>query len=305
MRTLFVRSTLPSKFCSTLLVLIALLFVAAAKAEEMTAEIEIETQARFVANADLNAATARVSQWSCLLDLSLPVAGSKFFGLGADIIAEKTEFCFHHFDTFIAGAAMPLSQASRVDLQPTLALTPNDRWMWVESVTAEYSGASGAKFNDGLLLSSSTAGVYRYDKNLRIGLGIQVSQRMPHSVRILPFPIIDWHVDHWSLTALDGETGRLSYAVTTKTSFYGQLEFRTRDIRLAQSRSLPSAILHYEAFPLFLGIQRKVNQTLTISLFVGSALRQQYRFEDRDGHMLHESFKRSPLSGGVDVDCTF
>ena len=275
-------------------------------AEEAAPGVEADAQSRFTASSNLAASGGRVSQWSNSIDLSAPVAGSSAYGLGLDLIAERLEFHFSDFSGFLPGRSPPLSGASVITLQPTVALTPSRSWSLIESALVQHAGADGARSGDATLWGGSVAAAYQYAANLKIGLGFEVLQRMNASALFVPFPIIDWRIsDRWSLLSVDGETGRLSFAFTRTLSGFGQLEFQSQDIRLGRSASIPSGIMRYEAYPLSLGIQWKPRPRLTASLSAGEAVAQKYRFEDGGGRLLRSSATHAPLIGALEIDCSF
>ncbi|HTQ31456.1 MAG TPA: DUF6268 family outer membrane beta-barrel protein [Opitutaceae bacterium] len=266
---------------------------------------EVDVVVRSTTEAKLDPAGAGISQWSGLVDFFTPVAGSSRAGAGLDVIAERRGFRFRDFGEFIPGRSPPLSQASLLTLQPTLTFAAAPQWSLVGSALLQYAGAPQARFNDAVLLTGSIAAYHR-EKNLKIGLGFEVEQRMGGSTLALPFPVIDWHIsDRWLLTSLDGESGRLTYALTGEFSLFGQMEFQSQDIRLGRSSSIASGILRYEAFPLCGGLQYKPGRHLTASLAGGAALAQQYRFEDVHGRLLRSSGRHAPFTCVWEVDYNF
>jgi len=275
-------------------------------AEEGAPGVEADLESRIFASSNLAAGRSGVSQWSSSIDLSAPVAGSDAFGLGVDVVAERLGFGFQNFGGFIPGKASPLSGASVLSLQPTLALTPSTRWSLIESAQVQYAGAGDARLRDAALWAGSSAVACQYDVGLKIGFGIEVEQRMRASALILPFPIIDWRIsDRWSLVSLDGESGRLACSITKFLGVYGQLEFQSQDLRLGRLSSLPSGILRYEAYPLTVGIQWKPGPHTTASVYGGEAISQSYRFESARGDLLGLGATHAPILGGFEIDCSF
>jgi hypothetical protein len=275
-------------------------------AEEAQPEVALEYQIRFTAGSHLADGTDRVTQTSNLVDLFVPVAGSSAFGLGVDLVAERLNFRFQNFDGFLAGRAAPVAAASVVTLQPTLVLMPAQPWSLVGSATLQYSAAESATFSKAILVSGAVASTWQYARNVKVGLGLNVSQRMNDSPSVVPFPVIDWRIsDRWQLTALDGESGRLSGTITRSWRVFGQLEFQWRDIRLGRSSSIPSGILRYEAFPLFAGLEFKPTRHFAAEVFAGTTLAQRYRLADERGALLGASRHHTPMLVGLDLTCTF
>ena len=268
--------------------------------------IDVEIQSRITGNSSLGPDGGKISQMSNLLDLSLPVAGTSKFGLGVDLVVEHLDFHFHDAAGFLPGRPAPLAAAEVGSLQPTALFTPAQHWSFVGSGTVQYAGSENARLGDSTLLSGSVGAFYEQTGNRKIGLGIQVAQQMRASAQILPFPIVDWRFsDRWSLEALDGESGRLSYRVTTAFSVVGQLEFRSQDIRLGRSSSIRSGIMRYEAFPLSLSIEYRSARGLAVSAGGGAAVAQKYRFEDEHGYLVQEGAAHSPWLGTLDIDFSF
>lgn len=286
-------------------ILIALVFSLPLAAEEAVPPVEIDTTARIIADAPLGPDQAGVAQRSGTVDFFTPVAGSERCGLGLDLIAEECIFHFRDFSDFLPGQPAPLSHAEVVTLQPTLAVAATSSWSLVASTQLQYAGSPGARFKDAFL-STGSVGAFYGKKNLKIGLSLEVEQRLSGSALIVPFPIIDWHfLDRWHLTALDGQSGRLSYALSDDLSCFGQLEFQSQDIRLGRRSSIPSGILRYEAFPLFGGIQYKAAPHFVASLGGGASLAQRYRFEDKRGRLEGVSIQKSPFICILELDCRF
>jgi hypothetical protein len=275
-------------------------------AEDSASAVEAEFQSRFAASSDLASGGGAVSQAYESIDLSLPVAGFGGGGLGVDLSAERLQFHFSNFGLFLAGRAPPLSGADLLTLQPNLVIAPNHQWSLIGSALVQYAGADHASTSAAGLWGASVGAVDQASPTLKVGLGVEVEERMKASALVLPYPIIDWHLsDRWVLTSLDGTTGRLAYACTEAWSVFGQLEFQEQDIRLRRTSSIPSGIVRYEAYPLSVGILWKPHPRLTASCWVGEALDQSYRFEDQNGRLLRASLSRSPGIATLDLDYSF
>jgi hypothetical protein len=271
-------------------------------AQDASSAVEADFQYRSTGSASLAPTGGAVAQAYESLDLSLPIAGSETNGLGIDLIAERFQFRFRNFGGFIPGRAAPLARASILTAQPNLILTPAPHWTLVGSGMIQNAGADQAAVHSATLAGASVAAAYQFSPALRLGLGVEEEQRFKASALILPFPIIDWHItDQWSLTSLDGESGRLAYAISHAWSAFGQLEFLSQDIRLGRSSSLPSGILRYEGYPLSFGIQWQPRRHLSIALSGGAALAQDYRFEDKHGRLLGASSSQSPGLGTLEI----
>jgi hypothetical protein len=293
-------------FALSLVALIVGSFRGLSAADDAGSGVEADFQSRFAANSDLASGGGTISQAYESLDLSLPVAGSEANGLGVEVIGQRLQFHFANFNRFLPGRAAPLSGASVVTLQPTVILTPARSWSLIGSGLVQEAGADHAASRDSTLWGGSVAAAYQASATLKLGVGIEVEQRMKASALVLPYPIIDWHIsDRWSLASLDGETGRLAYACNGAWSIFGQLEFLSQDIRLRPSSSIPSGILRSESYPLSLGVQWKPRPRLAVSGWVGQALDASYQFEDRNGRLLRASGSHEPLVGTIDLDCKF
>jgi len=288
------------------LIAAAWLLPSPAAADDAAATVEAEFQSRFTARSGLASGAGAVSQWNDSLDLSLPVAGSAAYGLGVDLTAERLEFGFGDFGGFLTGKAAPLANASVLTVQPTLVLTPAGPWSYIESAVVQYAGADHASTNGAVLWGGSAAAAYRATATFKIGLGLEGMQRMEAAAWFFPFPIVDWHIsDRWSLTSVDGQTGRLAYAVARTVSLFGQLEFQEQDIRLARSSSLPSGIVRYETYPLSLGWEWKPGPHLKTALSAGAAVAQAYHFADAQGRLLRDSDRHAPAVATFEIDCSF
>lgn len=274
----------------------------AVAADEPGVEVEVEGQTVLIAPASLSSSGGRSSQSYGQLDLSFPLAGAENWGLGADLIGTRYQYRFHNFEDFLPGTGAPLTSATDVSFEPTLLLMPSATSTWVLGGSIEQSGASGAHLKDSLLLSGSAGWIWKKNRNLQIGLGLQVYQEFPHSRHLMPFPLIEWKYGPWALTALDGETGLLSYTLTKHTTVFAQLEFQSRDVRLSPGSTIASGILHYEAFPAVLGIRFKLKSHLTLSLSSGIVLGQQLEFHDKNRRLLQVSARKYPARVGLGID---
>ncbi len=273
---------------------------------EAAPDFEVDAQNRFIADTHLASHGTEISQDLTSVDFSAPLAGSAAYGLGIDLIAERFAFGFRNFNRFLPGRAAPLSGATGLTAQPTVELTTVRDWAFIASGQVETLGANGAHLDDSALVSGSLAVAFSHSKTLKIGLGVEVDQRLSASPLILPFPIIDWKIsDRWSVLSDDGQTGRLVYHLRGPFSLFAALEFDSRDVRLSRSSSLPSGIMRYEALPVSLGMQWKVNPSCTAAIAAGRAFAQQYRFEDRQGGLLRASDTRGPPLGSLELDFHF
>ena len=273
-----------------------------AAAEDASAAVEADLLYRSTADAGLAAGGGTIGQAYESIDLSLPIAGSETNGLGVDLIAERFRFHFGNFGAFLPGRAAPLAYASVLTFQPNLILTPAPHWSLLGSGLVQYAGANQSGSHGATLGGASIAAVYQASSTLRLGFGIEDEQRFKASALVLPFPIIDWHItDRWSLTSVDGESGRLTRALSPAWSAFGQLEFFSQDLRLGRSSSIPSGIVRYEAYPLSLGVQWQPRPHFSLALSAGAALGQDYRFEDRNGRLLRASRTQSPGLGTLEL----
>jgi hypothetical protein len=271
-------------------------------AQEASSAVEADFQSRSTASARLASGGGTIAQAYESMDLSLPVAGSETNGLGVDLIAQRFQFRFGDFAGFLSGRSAPLANASVFTLQPNLILTPAAHWALLGSGLIQYAGADQASTHGSTLGGASIAVADQASTTLRLGLGVEVEQRLKASALVLPFPIIDWHItDQWSLTSLDGESGRLAYAFSHAWSAFGQLEFLSQDLRLGRSSSLSSGVMRYEAYPLSFGVQWQPRPHLSLALSGGEALGQDYRFEDKNGRLLRASSTQSPGLGTLEI----
>lgn len=277
----------------------------AARADTPEPAVELEGKADWISSCSLDGNGSRVSQTAFLLDASLPVAGGQGWGIGMDLVGTRRTFHFERFDRFIPGAAAPFESANDLSLQPVLALMPNPAWTWLVGANLEYAGAVGADFNKAFLASYSAAGLFEASPQLKVGFGCQLRQRFPRHRYLMPFPLLDWHYHRWSLVSMDGETGRLSFAISSNTDLYAQVEFRSFDVRFGPGSPLAAGILHCDVFPAVLGVHIKVNKHFMLSVSSGLALTQQLRFEDQHGRFLKESDTRSPFCGNFDASWCF
>lgn len=274
----------------------------AVAAEEPSAGVEVEGETVLITPASLSSSGGRSSQTYGQLDLSFPLAGAENWGLGADLIGTSYQYRFRNFGDFLPGTGTPLTAAADLSFEPTLLLMPSATSTWVLGGSIERSGASGAHLKDSLLLSGSAGWIWKKNKNLQIGVGLQVYQEFPHSRHLLPFPLIEWNYGPWTLTALDGETGQLSYALTHQTTVFARLEFQSREVRLSSGSTIASGILHYEAFPAVLGIRFKLKSHFTLSLSSGIVLGQQLEFCDKNRRLLRVSDRKYPARVGLGID---
>lgn len=276
-------------------------------ADELSAPgAEVDLQFFRFGSIHLDTSTARVSLTTESIDLSFPLAGSAWMGLEADLYGERQRYQFNDFSFFINGRASPLSQARDFELQPSFLLMPKGPWSVAVSPKLQYSNAQHASLEEGRLWSLSVATFYQSAGKLKLGIGLNASQRMQGSALILPFPVIDWQMsEHWALRALDGESGRLAYRAGAQLSFYGEMRFESRDIRLAGNSSIPSGVLRTEDFPVLIGAEYHVSQHISLQIAAGRALAETFRFEDRDGRLLRVSQIHSPFLTRIEADLTF
>lgn len=267
---------------------------------------EIDVQVYSLGSTRLDTSTAQVSSTTTSVDLSIPLAGSAWFGLELDIFGERQWYRFNDFFLFISDLASPLSEARDLELQPSLVLNPKGPWSVVISPKLQYSSAEHASLNESQLWSLSTAVFYQSRGKFKLGVGLNATQRLNGSALILPFPVIDWQLnEQWNLIALDGESGRLVYRAHSHLHFYGEVRFESRDIRLARKSSIPGGVLRTEDFPVLIGTEYQVSRHTVLRAAVGQTLAQTYRFEDHNGHVLGRSQIHSPFLATVQADLIF
>lgn len=293
-------------FATSLGLLFAGTFSSFLGAEPSEAEVEVDLHGLTVAARPLAAGAGQMSRSSTGVDLSVPLAGTPQLGVGLDLGYEIDRFHFSDFSSFLSGDASPLSRAFDFYLQPSFLVTPSERWTFVISPQIEYSGAEHTRLKDARLWSGSVGVFYQSIAGFKLGLGLNLAEQMNGSPLVLPFPIIDWELnDHWKLSALDGESGRLAYRASARFSLYGEVRFKSRDIRLATHSSIPSGILRTEEYPTFLGFEYRFFQHALIRAALGKAWAQTIRFEDHGGRLLRRSDSRAPGVGTLQAELTF
>ena len=268
--------------------------------------VEFDFQSRSTGMVQAGTTKEGLSESSNLLCITVPLAGSDQLGVASDFTFEHSSFDFKMPTGYATVPAPLLSSANSLLCQPTFQCRLGSSWRVFASPSFGYSWAAHAGLKDASLWSVSVGGLFLKDQDFQVGLGVEVSQRMKASNRVWPFPLFQWNIDaRWTLNSTDGQSGRLTYAVTPRFSFAGQMEYRSQDIRLAKSSSVPAGILRLETLSLCLGGIYKPRPHTIVALLVGKAPYQSYRIEDVNGNPVAPSFSGCPWTVFMELDCTF
>jgi len=171
----------------------------------------------------------------------------------------------------------------------------NENWMGFVSPTLRYSAMDGADFDDALTGGGVAAFSYRYNDRLSVGGGFAVMTQLEDDTQVIPILIIDWKItDTWSLQTLQGTGAAPGPGLTLSwqpnerwlVSFGGRYE--ELRFRLSESGAVPGGIGEDRSFPVFTGIEYRINPKASIFFMGGIEVGGELSLEDREGRTLVE-----------------
>jgi len=238
------------------------------------------------------------------LDISIPLVGNENQGVETDFILQRDYYTIKRFQSSVGLLSSPIARANVSSWQIS-GITPlNSQWSLLGVGEIGTYAASDAALSRSFAEQVSFGSVYTFaGTKAKLGLGLELENRVGGARRILPFPLIDWKItDQISLLSFDGSSGKLSYHVNRAVTLFGQLEFESYDLRLSKHSSLRSGIIREESFPVTAGIRWQINRHLSLSSSIGVAWGQTYRFETDGGSTVFDGHTHHPMIAAFELD---
>lgn len=171
----------------------------------------------------------------------------------------------------------------------------NENWTSFISPTLRYTGEQGVDLNDALTGGGFAVFSYRFSDRLSIGPGFGIMNQLEDHTQVIPILAIQWKITD----TLSLQTGRgvgatlgpgltLSWQPSSAWSFsfggrYDKLRFRLDDDGTASG-----GIGQDRSFPIFAGMEYRLNSKTRISLIGGTKVGGELSLENSDGETIIE-----------------
>lgn len=171
----------------------------------------------------------------------------------------------------------------------------NEDWTGLVSPTLRYSATDGVDFDDAVTGGGVAAFSYRYSDRLSVGAGFGIMTQLEDDAQIIPILMIQWRItDTLSLQtgqgtgAAPGPGLTLSWQPDEKWSVSFGGRYEELRFRLNENGAVSGGIGEDRSFPIFTGIEYRVDPRACISFIGGVEVGGELSLEDREGRTLIE-----------------
>ncbi len=241
-----------------------------------------------------------VARYNSALDMSGRV--SKDLRLGLGLAYEYDEYDFSGLTKF--PVARPWSGVNRFGISFPVNYSFTDNWRLFVSPSIQWSGESGAEWDDALSYGAVTGISYKIRPNAVIGLGAGVYSNIEKTT-VFPYLTVNWQVTERLRivnpfrTSPAGPAGlELAYAIDKYWETGLGAAYRSYRFRLEEDGPIPNGIGEYKTVPVFARISYKFMPQIRIDVYGGATFVNKIYIEDRDGDELFRTKTDiSPLIG--------
>ena len=203
-----------------------------------------------------------VARYNSALDMSSKV--SKDLRLGLGLAYEYDEYDFSGLTKF--PVARPWSGVNRFGISFPVNYSFTDNWRLFVSPSVQWSGETGAEWDDALSYGAVAGISYKIRPDAIIGLGAGVYSNIEDTT-VFPYITVNWQM-----------TERLRLINPFRTSPAGPAGL--------EDGPIPNGIGEHKTIPVFSRISYKFTPTVHIDVYGGASFVNKIRIEDRDGDEL-------------------
>ncbi len=267
----------------------------------------LDLYGRYLAESNLGKTGAKASQYDTGVGAYIPFSVTDRLSLSARVGVSYLGYEFHNFSSLLPGHASPLNSAISARVAPGFSYAVNDSWRLFGSGQWQFAGQDGASVQRATLWGAFAGASYQWTPNFNVFVGVAYSQRFYRSSLVLPVAGFDWQInEQWNL-ALRGDNGaansgglKLSYRWDESWTFFGRGGYAEREVRLSPKSSIADGSVRFRGAPLEIGTDYHFNQNVTVSVFAGAMVGQDYTFTDAQRHrVLKQNASVAPTVGGV------
>ncbi|MDZ4771727.1 MAG: DUF6268 family outer membrane beta-barrel protein [Planctomycetota bacterium] len=208
--------------------------------------------------------------------------------LRGQIGAENSRYDWSRESAFL-GSNRPWGEIWKSGVALQLLYDIDEQWGLVTSATFASGAETDADFEDSLAVKGYVGFTWKRDDRLTLGLDMSVSSQIEDSVRILPFPVIDWRFDDdWRFVTDIGDVVEGPSAALRRTCSenfeLGLIAFSTlNDARLNDTGAAPNGVLRETRLGVGLEGVWKPHRAVQISALAGFDVWGEFEVADSNG----------------------
>jgi len=210
--------------------------------------------------------------------------------LGFSFGYDHLDFDFSGITAF--GGPEPWRKVHRIGLGLPVFYRAGDSWQFMVSPSLDFSGESGADFNEALRYGAVVSATHRFNPAFSLGAGIGIFHGLEET-NVFPYLAVHLKINEkWVLTNpfSAGPIGPAGLELTYFPSDFWEIggggAYRSSRFRLDNHGIAPGGIGQSSGLPAWLRITRKFSRHLKLDLYGGVLLDGELRIEDRDGRKL-------------------
>jgi ligand-binding SRPBCC domain-containing protein len=195
-------------------------------------------------------------------------------------------------DSAFLGSNRPWSEVWKTGAVVQVMRELNEKWTVLSSVTVQSSLEPDAEFDESLAVKVRAGFTWKRDEHLTLGLDLTASSQLEDSVRVLPFPIVEWNfADKWSLESdigdvVDGPSVSLRRAFSEQFELGATAFGYLNDTRLNDTGVAPGGVLRETRVAAGLEALWKPHIAVRISAFAGYNVWGEFQVDDANGDEL-------------------
>jgi len=204
-------------------------------------------------------------------------------------------FAYEHY-RFSGGGAFepaPWRDVLTFSLAPRLSWSIDDHWGVSAGPIVQYTGETGADFEDSIQWGGVAAVRYAFDRDHVLGVGLLVLTQLEDDPLFLPVPLVDWHLgDGWRISNVRGPEANpfagleLVKRIDPAWEVAGGAAYSTRRFRLDDSGPVPDGIGQESVVPVYGRLTFRPEPWLRFDLVAGVSFLGRVELADSAGNRI-------------------
>jgi hypothetical protein len=256
--------------------------------------VTILTDDDFHFESDLKGTDASVSvaRYKVSVEFFRRAGPQDFFRLS--VAGEALEYDFTNLKTLIPGA--PEEFAEEVDayrIDPSYTHVFDAHWSGVVYGTVSWAFEEEGHMRESTSGALGAGAFYRFDPDLTLGLALHVQFRIEDHEWIYPLPYVEWKISETAHLRTESRAGyglafELALDEEGRFGVESRLRYQGRRIRLRRDRPVSNGILDDQRALWDVGVRWQPLRPLSLSLYAGFDVWQEFTLEDETGSNLAE-----------------
>lgn len=252
-------------------------------------------------------ATASVTRAGASIGLLHPV--SERLQLTLNLDGEYSWYSFDGSDPAVfSGGDLDdlLDDAVKINILPGFRYGINERWSAIGGAIVEFAGEPDADVGDSATFGGFGGARYAFSEKFALTVGAGVKSRLEDNAQVIPFIGLEWKISERFRLTSRGPGLNLAAKVSDTVAATIGFAYESRDYRLDDDhRYLPEGVARDTRFPIRVGIEWAPSNNISVDLYTGVVVWQEYEFLDRDGQERFETNTDPAPFVGVNVSFKF